>query len=160
MRVAVASLFTSCSRSAAAHVAISRVEFQAYSPPSGCRDGATSVWRPPALNSMSFFLASVSRNSLVWAPSQKYHQCDSRLSPCPLVRVGSRYRPARATASGTSRSTSTSHREGAPVKSPTFCPLLQQREMSSSVYRSSCQPGRFGFFEPGGTGIGAYPSLR
>src|SRR5215211_4231088 len=61
-------------------------------------------------------------------------------------------------ASGQSRSTSTRPPEGSPHKTPIPCPLFHCLGISSMPQRSFCQPGRLGFFSPGGTGMGASPA--
>src|SRR5215217_593430 len=96
-------------------------------------------------------------NSRCSTPGATYHQWPSGTDSRPLVRVGWRKRPARATASGQSRSTVTSPPDASPVMMPTFCPLVKCLGMSAAVSRNRCQPESCGPFLPRGIGTGAHP---
>jgi hypothetical protein len=93
--------------------------------------------------------------------STRYHRCEAGFPGRPWMRPvgGSRISPA-ITASGVSKSTSTSPPEGAPHSSPTLQGWAKREATSSGPMRRWGHPGRLGCLLPWCTGMGTHPRCR
>ena len=124
-------------------------------------DGPTTVCNLVERSSTVVALPSVTLKSLycfVSQPSQMYHQCEpGRPSRRYHPRCG-RYFLASRTASGQSRSTSTSPPLGLPRSTPMFWSVaLKYASTSSAVIARFCQPSIRGPFSPLGIGTTERP---